>query len=245
LSRTVIAIQARLGSKRMPRKILADLGGMPMLQYMYNRLKGCKEAFAVVVACPVEDVKAIEQACPGVPVFGGPEEDLLTRLHNCADEYEAYTLVRVTADCPLVCPEMLDHGIQILDKKHNQEIPLVQNWRPRTYPDGFDFDIWRVDFLAKISENMPAAQREYFAQWCLDHELSNSSIQNSMNLSHFRLTVDYPEDLELVRKVVAAMGEEVWGAELIVRYLVTHPEDVEINKHRIDGKFGAQPSDLH
>lgn len=217
-----------------------------MLAQMHRRLQACKEAFAVVVACPIQDVKPIEQACPGIPVYGGPESDLLTRLLGCAEEYEAYTLVRVTADCPLVCPEMIDYGIQTLDKAQkrppSKQIPLVQNWRPRTYPDGFDFDIWSVDFLSKLSESCDPKYREYFAQHCVDVNLNNSSIQNTQDLSKYRVTVDYPEDLELVRLIWAAMGDENWGAELIVRWLASHPEECKINAKRIDGTFGEKKS---
>ena len=82
--------------------------------------------------------------------------------------------------------------------------------------------------------------REYFAQYCLDKELNNSSIQNQKDLSHYRLTVDYPEDLELIRLIYAHMKDEVWGAELIIRWLVNHPEERKINQKRIDGTFGER-----
>jgi spore coat polysaccharide biosynthesis protein SpsF len=237
LSRVLIAIQARLSSSRLPRKVLADLGGKPLLAQMHRRLQTCKEAYAVVVACPLQDVEPISTACPGIPVYGGPEKDLLTRLVGCAEEYEADILVRATADCPLLPPEMIDHGLRMLAK--HKETPLCQNWRPRTHPDGFDFDIWRMEFLSKLSDKLvDLDDREYFAQYCLDREIENTSIQSPDNLSRFRLTVDYPEDLELVRLIHAEMGQKQWGAGKLVGWLMDHPEAVEINAKHVDGKFG-------
>jgi spore coat polysaccharide biosynthesis protein SpsF (cytidylyltransferase family) len=227
----------------MPRKVLMDLNGKPMLAQLHRRLQACKEAFAVVVAAPIHDVKEIQKACPDIPVYGGPEEDLLTRLLGCAEEYEAYTLVRVTADCPLVCPDMIDRGIALLDKGwHRKErIPCVHNWYGnRTWPDGFDFDIWPVEFLSNLSDMIPREHREYFAQHVLSTGLSNTSMECPKNLSQYRLTVDYPEDLELIRKIYAEMGEECWGADLIAQWLLTNPVAAKMNAHRIDGKYGAK-----
>jgi spore coat polysaccharide biosynthesis protein SpsF len=223
----------------MPRKVLVDLAGRPMIAQLARRMKAVKGADAVVIAAPLHDVEIISKAVPTTPIYGGPEQDLLTRLIGCADEYEADVLVRVTADCPLLPPEMVSHGIEVLVQ--NADMPLCQNWRPRTYPDGFDFDIWRVDFLEKLSAQLrDLRDREYFAQYCLDRELNNSSIQNSTNLSHMRLTVDHPADLELVRKIYDDQGDDIWDAERIVRWMASHPADAQLNQKHNDGTYGAR-----
>lgn len=236
MSRALIAIQTRLSSTRLPRKCLSDLGGKPLIAQLFKRMQYSKEAHAIVIAAPVHDAEIIHDAT-GLPVYGGPEKDLLTRLTGAASEYECDILVRVTGDNPLTCPEMIDHGLKTLAM--SPEVPLCQNWRPRTHPDGFDFDIWRMPFLSKLSDKLKDLDdREYFAQYCLDRQIDNTSIQCADNLSRYRLTVDYPEDLELVRLIHAEMNGEQWGAGKLVSWLIAHPEEAKLNAHRIDGTFG-------
>lgn len=236
--RTVIAVQARLSSSRMPRKVLADLAGKPMISQIVRRCRAVENADAVAIACPDEDAEAIFRAT-GIYPIKGPEEDVLTRLLNVADELEANKLVRVTADCPLICPDLIRMGIEVATK--DNALPLVQNWRPRTFPDGFDFEVWDVPTLKKLSMRLMDKDREWFALWAMDRKIDNHSIKNTTDLSPLRLTVDYPEDLEVVRAIYEDMGDEVWGAELVTRWCVTHPDVMEKNQMRVSN-FGESKS---
>lgn len=235
--RTVVAVQARLSSTRLPRKVLADVGGRPMLSQIVRRCRAVPNADAVAIACPEGDQGSIFTAT-GIKPITGPEEDVLTRLLNVADDLEADKLVRVTADCPLIPPDLIRAGIETCTK--DQALPLLQNWRPRTFPDGFDFEIWDVGLLRKLSMHLMDKDREWFALWALNNKVDNHSLRNShTNFSRLRLTCDYPEDLEVIRALYEDMGEEVWGAEMIVQWCLTHQEIMKKNEKHV-GTFGEK-----
>lgn len=235
--RTLIAIQGRLRSTRFHRKILEDLDGRPMIAQIAKRCSAVKGA-GVLIACPENERAEINKAT-GVGTVGGPEEDLLTRLLMAADHDRADVLVRVTGDCPLICPDLIDHGLKQMRK---YQAKLVQNWRPREWPDGFDFEVWSVELLRELSGKLTGGDREWFAQWALDHGVPSVSIPGpkfASNLQDFRLTVDRPEDLDTVRVLYGDMRGEVWGAELVVRWCLDHPKLV---KKAYIGTFGSRPT---
>lgn len=235
--RTVIAIQARLSSERMPRKILADICGRPMLSHIVRRCRAVQNAEAVAIACPEGDQGPIFSAT-GVRPITGPEHDLLTRLLNVADDLEADKLVRVTADCPLIPPDLIRAGIETAEK--DGALPCVQNWRPRTFPDGYDFEVWDVPVLRLLSTQLRDKDREWFASWYVDGKGNHHSMQNKPNLAHLRLTVDYPEDLEVIRAIYEDMGDEVWGSELVARWCIANPQVMRKNQKHVK-TFGARP----
>lgn len=229
--RTVVAVQARLGSTRLPKKILADLCGKPMLSQIVRRCRAVPNADAVAIACPEADADTIFRAT-GLQPITGPEEDVLTRLLNVADQLEADKIVRVTADCPLVCPDLIRAGIETATRE--KALPLVQNWRPRSFPDGFDFEVWDVPILRKMSMHLLDKDREWFALWALNKKIDNHSIRNQgTDFSRMRFTVDFPEDLEVVRAIYEDMGDEVWGANLIVQWGMTHPHIMKKNEMHV------------
>lgn len=238
--RVAIVIQARLDSQRLPKKILAEVDGLPMLAQLHKRMKASKRATAVIVACPVKDQAEIERAT-GLHCYGGPEQDLLTRLLGAAEMLEADMMVRVTGDCPLADPEMIDMGVGELWKAKNKG--WCQDWEPRTYPDGLDYDIWRVDYLNYLDKKLKGDDREYFASWCLKNKEDNLAIINGQDLSRMlRLTVDYTEDLELVRNVYGQMDGAIWNANDIISYVLANPEVNAINAVHIGANnFGAKP----
>ena len=142
--RVIIAIQCRLSSERMPRKVLADVCGKPMLLRQIERLRKVAAVDGVVVACPEDDAEAIRRAVGVMPVVG-PEKDILTRIMNVAQETEADKIVKVGADCPLAPPDLIALGVE-LSRNHG----LVQNTVPRMYPDGFDFEVWDTGMLKNL-----------------------------------------------------------------------------------------------
>ena len=232
--RTVIAIQARLSSSRLPNKALVDLNGKPLICQLLRRLRAVRNVDAVVVACPEKDAAAFWKATSVQPITG-PEDDVLTRILNVADELEADKVVKVGADCPLVPPDGIEYGIKLSSGQR-----LVQNWRPRMHPDGFDFDIWDVDYLRDLSMRLQGADREWFASWAAEHDGPGRWIPSNHDASRIRLTVDYPEDLEVVRAIYKDMGDEIWGASLIFQWCLNNPQWVKLNQKHVKD-FGARP----
>lgn len=231
--RVIIAIQCRLSSSRMPRKALADLCGKPMLQRMIDRLRTVVAADGVVVACPESDADAIQKAVGVRPIIG-PEDDVLTRIMNVAKETEADKIVKVGADCPLAPPDLIALGIEM-----SKDEGIVQNTLPRMYPDGFDFEVWDTELLEDLDKLLSGKDREWFTSWALEH-CTSKFITQQEDLSKLRLTVDYPEDLEVIRAIYEDMGDEHWGCAQVIQWCQRNPKVMRLNqKHVTD--FGARP----
>lgn len=239
MSKCVAVVQARLASKRLPKKILAKIGDRTMLEQIVRRCKAARTIENVVVACPVGDDQEIFEAT-GIMPIPGSEEDLIGRLTSAAKvvEPKATHFVRVTADCPLVCPRMIEH---LSWNVMNSGAKVVTNWKTRTFPDGFDIDCWDIEWLEKTYASIK--DKEYFAQEVIMTANTKTvmSIENPTDLSmKYRFTVDYPEDLEMVRKVYDAMGNEIWDSQHIISYVESRPAIRKLNLKRIDGRFGLK-----
>lgn len=236
-NKCVAVVQARLSSKRLPKKILAKIGEKTMLEQIVRRVKAARTIDSVVVACPIGDDQEIFETT-GIMPIPGSESDLVSRLTSAAKvtDPKATHFIRVTADCPLVCPRMIEH---LSWNAMNTEAKVVTNWKKRTFPDGMDLDAWDIEWL----EKQEIKDREYFAQELIESKSSKlvMSIENPTNLSFgYRLTVDYSEDLDMVRKVYEAMGNEIWDSQHVISYLESRPSIRKMNLKRIDGRFGKK-----
>lgn len=190
----------------------------------------------VVVSCPTEDSVAMSEHVT-VPIIPGPETDIVMRLLLAAAYAKATHVVRVTADCPFIPHDLIVAGLEA----SSRGAPCVQNWRPRTFPDGFDFEIWDVAFLVSLRARLNVEDREYFAQYCLDRKLPNVPLtREGESLAHLRLTVDYPEDLEVARRIYEAQGDAIWESGRVVEWCNDHPKVMKLNAHRVDGLYGAK-----
>lgn len=238
MSKCVVVVQARLSSKRLPKKVLCKLGDRTMLEQIVRRCKDARTIESVVVACPVGDDEEIF-AKTGLMPIPGSEDDLVSRLVSAVKvmEPKATHFVRVTGDCPFVCPRMIEH---LSWNVMNSGAKVVTNWKKRTFPDGMDLDCWDIDWLLGLN----IRDREYFAQEIIETYPKDTvmSIENPTDLStHYRLTVDYPDDLDMARKVYEAMGNEIWDSQHLISYLESRPSIRKMNLKRIDGRFGAKP----
>lgn len=234
--RAVVAVQARLGSTRLPKKVLADIEGRSLVAQVCRRAAATR--VPVFISCPPEDAVDIAKAAPGYGCVPGPEVDVLSRMLLVAAYAKATHVVRVTADCPLVPHDLIRAGLEAAQKT---KAPCVQNWRPRTFPDGFDFEVWDVAFLVSLRAKLEERDCEYFAQWCLDHKLPNFPITAAgENTSRFRLTVDYQEDLDVIRALYKEQGEDIWESGTVIDWCRQHPEVMAVNEDCADGSFGAK-----
>jgi len=201
-------IQARMGSARLPGKILKKVNGAALLGYQVERVRKSRLLDKIIVATSVlvkDDV--VEKFCKtnNIEYFRGSENDVLSRYYECAQKYNADIVVRLTADCPLSDPKIIDDTIKFyMDTKVDYAANTVP---PETskYPDGFDVEVFSMKALKKAYEKAnDSHDREHvtFYFWKYNNDFKMAQLYNSKNCSKYRLTVDYPEDFEVVEFVI-------------------------------------------
>jgi len=231
--RSVGIIQARMGSTRRPGKVLADLAGKPMLYHVVKRAQQARGLDLVVVATSDQPRdEGIEQYCSdiGTPCFRGSEDDVLDRYIQAARLFEADRVVRLTADCPLLDPQVID---EVISAYSRGGYDYVSNFLEPTYPDGLDNEVCGREVLERAwREARLKTEREYVTVyiWKNPDLFRLFNVRNDKDLSHLRWTVDEPEDLEFVREVYKHLGPEPsFGMNEILTLLEEHPELNDIN----------------
>jgi|TARA_B100002003_G_scaffold174826_1_gene162676 spore coat polysaccharide biosynthesis protein SpsF len=203
----IVIVQARMGSSRLPGKVMMDIVGKPLLWHIVNRLKHSKLLNKIVVATGIgEENHVIEELCKqySIDYFRGCEEDLIDRYYQTSKLFNADIIVRIPADCPLVDPEIVDTVVDFALKNVNS-YDYVNNSRPHvTYPHGLDVETFSFCLLERLwSEIKDPFRREWFTTVIFENPEKYKSfcLENDVDLSHLRLTVDYKEDLELIRYI--------------------------------------------
>jgi spore coat polysaccharide biosynthesis protein SpsF len=232
-----VIIQARMGSTRLPGKVLKLIGGRPMLAIQVERAKQAKLADRVIVATSISaQDDQIAEFCRkiGVDCFRGAEDDVLTRYYECARQYRADVVVRLTADCPLIDPAVIDSVIQLyLDEKVDYAANAVP---PETsmFPDGSDVEVFSWQALARAcQEAQDPHDREHvtFYFWKYDNGFTLAQMKQVKNWSKYRFTVDYPEDYEVVGEIIKELNDRGQFGHLaeIIDILDSNPELIKKN----------------
>lgn len=206
----VCAVQARMGSTRLPGKVLADLGGRPMLRFILDRLRHVVvDRLVVATSTRTEDDAVAEVArAAGVEVVRGSESDVLSRYCAVLDAFPADAVVRVTGDCPFVDPEVV-HGV--IDLHLRRGADYTSNVLPRTFPKGIDVEVVAgVALRLADAEAVDPGEREHVTPFVYrrPERFRLANLANPDQLGEERWTVDTPEDLALAREVVDRLGPE-------------------------------------
>ncbi|MGA7988063.1 MAG: glycosyltransferase family protein [Candidatus Dormiibacterota bacterium] len=205
---TVAVIQARTGSTRFPRKVLAPLQGRPMLAHIIERVSRASLVDRVVVATTVEagdDEVAALAASAGASVTRGSEQDVLSRYVLAAREHGADVIVRITADCPLTDPMIVD---TVIRARAEYDADYAGNVEPPTYPEGYDCEVFTLECLQRLDG---AAVADYLREHvtALVREQPDLfrivRVACERDLSWIRLTVDVPEDLARVERLLSEL----------------------------------------
>jgi spore coat polysaccharide biosynthesis protein SpsF len=228
-------IQARMGSTRLPGKVLKDLGGESVLARVVGRVSRAKLVDEVVVATthlPEDDVIVSECRRLGVRFFRGEVRDVLDRYFRAAQEVMAEAIVRITSDCPLIEPEITDKTIQaFIDQRPDYASNVLQ----RTYPRGLDTEIMTSDALARSHREAKAPyEREHVTPYIYENPgvFTLLSVKGEKDFSSHRWTVDEPEDLLFLRAVYEAMNNRDYFSWLdVLSLLERDPSLVELNRH--------------
>jgi glutamate-1-semialdehyde 2,1-aminomutase/spore coat polysaccharide biosynthesis protein SpsF len=206
-------IQARMGSTRLPGKVLADIAGQPMLGRVIERVKQSRRVTGIVVATAESAADdAIAQYCMehGVAYYRGSEADVLDRFYQAAKLHRAETIVRVTADCPLIDPEVID---RVVAAYLTDDCDYASNTLICSYPDGLDAEVFSWDALALAWQSARrAADREHVTPYLRSSErfrLRNVECDLGGALARQRWCVDDGRDLEFVRAVYARLGKNL------------------------------------
>jgi spore coat polysaccharide biosynthesis protein SpsF len=192
-----------MGSTRLPGKILKEVAGVPLLQYEIERLRQAAQIDRIVVATSTEpEDDATEALCRkiGVDCFRGDLEDVLDRYYKCALRYPDYaSIMRITGDCPLIDPDILD-SLVVFFKSHTYEYASNIELGRETYPDGMDAEIFTREALVRTAKEakLPSEREHVTLRIRNECEYTKGHIQNPTDYSSYRLTVDNPEDLEVV-----------------------------------------------
>lgn len=206
--RTVAVIQARTGSTRFPAKVLADLGGRPMLAHVIERVSRATMIDAVVVATtvsPADDAVASLAIECGALVTRGPVNDVLARYLIAAAGNAADVVVRITADCPLIDPVVID---SVVRARAEAGADYASNVEPPTFPEGYDVEVITAECLRRLDREAVADyEREHVTARIRERpdEYRTAEVLGNRDLSSIRLTVDVPEDLSRVRAILSAL----------------------------------------
>lgn len=209
--RVVAIVQARMGSTRLPNKVMKKINGVPMIELILSRLSQSKELDQVVVATSVDPknvplvkhVKSLGYACEL-----GSENDVLQRYINAAKAHHADTVVRITGDCPLVDPELVDECIR---RFRAGSVDYFSNTNPPTYPDGLDIEVVTLAALNRaILESDKSFDHEHVTPYVRESGRFNlSGMQHSEDLSHLRWTVDESADFDVINKVYKHFSPDI------------------------------------
>jgi spore coat polysaccharide biosynthesis protein SpsF len=202
----IAIIQARMGSTRLPGKVLMGVNGRTLLAYQLDRISKSKKLNKVVIATStLEKDDVIEAFCKdyGVDCYRGSENDVMSRYYECAKKYNPDTVVRMTADCPLIDPEIIDKVVQKF--KDNNVDYCANTVPPETskFPDGSDIEVFSMKALERANiEVQDEHRREHVTfQFWQDKNYTSSQYIQDKDWSKYRITVDYPEDFEVVQYV--------------------------------------------
>lgn len=226
MTKTVGLIQARMSSSRFPGKMLAELGGRPMIAFMIDRVRRARslDLAAVVTSTDLSDDPLAEAASAcGFAVFRGDLNDVLERYAAAAEHFAADIVVRMTGDCPLIDPQVVDAVVAL---RAENGADYASNVAPATFADGWDVECFTRAALERArTEATAQAEREHVTVWMRrdDVGLCHANHTALIDSSHLRLTVDYPDDLAMVARVVDRLG----GGTEFDRYDVLRCLDAE------------------
>ncbi|MCC6993610.1 MAG: glycosyltransferase family protein [Deltaproteobacteria bacterium] len=227
-SRVVIIVQARMSSSRLPGKVLMPLAGRPALVRLMERMyevSGAAEALVATSVAPSDD--AVTELCAreGIRCQRGSLDDVLLRYHSAARAASADVVVRITGDCPLHDPAVIDEciGLYHVDKQH---VAYVSNVDERTYPDGLDVEVASFAALDQAQRSARSRfEREHVTPWIRRHCRKRSMVQ-AVDLSDLRWTLEHREDYQVIAAIYDALANDSvppFGARAIYQLLLHRP----------------------
>jgi len=201
-------IQARTGSTRLPNKIFLDIKGKPLIWHIVSRISYSKMLERVIIATTTnkrDDMLENWARNQKLDVFRGSEEDVLSRYYEAAQFYDIDTIVRITSDDPFKDPEIIDLVVSSFLKN---KVDFAYNNKPPTFPEGLDVEVFSVSALAEANkDSTDPFEREHVTQFFYRNprRFKQINVENSINLSCLRWTIDSQQDLDMAREVYSKL----------------------------------------
>lgn len=233
-------IQARMGSTRLPGKVLAEISGRSLISHVVERCAAAKSLERIVVATTDShaDDRLVAHICTALDadVFRGSTNDVLDRFYQCALRFKPEIIVRITADDPLKDPEIIDRAVELL--RSDESLDYCSNTIRPTFPEGLDIEAFRFPALAAAaSEARLASEREHVTPfiWSRPQRFRIHNFEHEEDLSAWRLTVDKPADLKLMRAIfgILATNNNMFSYRAVIDLLKQNPQLREINSGTI------------
>lgn len=240
--KVVAIVQARMGSTRLPEKVMKPVQGKPLIELLLTRLSQTNQVDQIVVATSFNDenqalIKHVESL--GYCYLQGSEEDVLERYYQAASQVNADVVVRITGDCPLVDAALVDQMVKQFKKLH---VDYLSNIDPATYPDGLDIEVFTFNALEKAAqEAVLPVEREHVTPYIRQSsDFKRASIQHDTDLSSLRWTVDEADDLNVIQKVFDHFSPNLRFSWQEVLKLYTEQPCIFVDNQHINRNEGAQ-----
>lgn len=235
--KTVVIIQARMGSTRLPGKVMKKIAGKTVLEHVITRVKQCKQIDDIVIATTtneIDDIIEKESIQCEVKCFRGSEKDVLSRYYLAAKENKADIVVRITSDCPLIDSKVSDKVIEYF-KNHNEKYVTCSQADPlrASFPRGLDTEVFSFEGLEEAYFNGDKEyQREHVTPYFYEDLNDIVVVENDVDYSRYRWTLDTKEDWEFINKVYDYLYDGVHNfyMEDILLLMEKYPELYELNK---------------
>lgn len=222
-------------STRLPGKVLMKIKGQPVLNYHLDRLQWSGIPIYIATTSHNSDDPIVELAKKeGIKYFRGSKHDVLERYYQCAEKYGLDTIIRVTSDCPLIDGLEIKKALDQYLKLNNEQLYL-SNVLNRTYPRGLDFELFSFASLnyAYHHATLPG-DREHVTPYINQNrsgKIERKDYLFEKDASSYRITLDTPEDLELITKLIEVYNAHELNTKELIQLLNKHPELTKINAH--------------
>ncbi len=233
-----VIVQARSGSTRLPGKILKKVNDKTLLEYGIERIQKAKKIKEVIIATTVnekDDVIAQIAKKNGIKYFRGSEADVLARYYYAAKKYAVENVIRITSDCPLIDPDIIDLSIDNYERNECDILTNVPNdGQKLTYPRGMDVEIFSFEWLEeafyKAKENY---EREHVTPYLYTNVKDVYYDKAPKDYSQYRLTLDTKEDLDVITQVIQTLynPDKTFHLQDIIHFLDLNPDVRNINSN--------------
>jgi spore coat polysaccharide biosynthesis protein SpsF (cytidylyltransferase family) len=233
MTKSTVIIQARTGSSRFPQKVLEKIDGNYMIWHVINRIKQVQSVDQIVLAttCLDED-KILLKIAKDLDIlnFSGDENNVLNRFYSCANEIKGDPIIRITGDCPLIDPFLVDEMLKFF---LNHDFDYISNRIIPTYPDGLDVEIFSFSALKICKSNSTLnSELEHVTPYIIKNpkKFKLFNFKNKTNISNLRWCVDEKQDLKFVKKIYEKLKPNlIFSMDDVLNILKNYPQLLKIN----------------